>query len=133
MFQRDEYDGIRKFYTNGFQFSDEFVPERRWKSARFMPRAASRITLEIVNVGVERVQDISEEDARAEGIKCLWYNVGPTVNKFPMYPAFPEKDGGFPTAREAFEVLWDSINKKRGYGWDVNPLVWVVEFRRAEV
>lgn len=47
-----------------------------------------------------------------------------------MYPAFPEKDGGFPTAREAFEVLWDSINKKRGYGWDANPWVWVIEFRR---
>jgi len=43
-----------------------------------------------------------------------------------------ERGGGFSTAREAFEVLWDSLNAKRGYGWDVNPWVWVIEFKRVK-
>jgi len=103
-----------------------------WCPSIHMPRWASRITLEIVNVRVERLQDISDDDVSAEGIGCRWYNVGPYVNSFPMYPAFPEREGGFPTERAAFEVLWDSINAKRGFSWDMNPFVWVIEFRRVE-
>jgi hypothetical protein len=78
-----------------------------WKPSIFMPRWASRITLEIVNVRVERVQDISEEDAKAEGVTC---------------PSFINP-------RQAYYDLWDSINAERGYGWDVNPYVWVIEFK----
>lgn len=72
----------------------------------FMPRWASRINLEITDIRVERVQDITEEDAKAEGVD--WY------------PAM--------RANRLFQSLWDSINAKRGYAWDVNPWVWVVEF-----
>ena len=75
----------------------------------FMPRWASRINLEVVSVRVERVQDITEDDAMAEG-------VGRTA--------------GYMGHRMCFKTLWDSINFKRGYGWDLNPLVWVVEFKR---
>jgi hypothetical protein len=72
-----------------------------------MPRWASRITLEITEVRVERLQDISHEDAWAEGINA---------------------PGSF--AVEEYRRLWDSLNEKRGYGWDANPWVWVVAFRR---
>jgi hypothetical protein len=95
-----------------------------------MPRNRSRITVEVVNVRVERVQDISENNAKAEGIREYTAQVGKHSNPTPVFPAFPERDGGFSTARAAFEVLWDSINSKRGYGWDTNPLVWVIEFKR---
>jgi hypothetical protein len=82
----------------------------------FMPRWASRILLEVTAVRVERVQSISEEDAEKEGLKASIDNI---------------TDGYFTIpARDFFEDLWDSINAKRGDGWDANPWVWVVEFRR---
>lgn len=92
--------------------ADTDEPERiRWKPSIFMPRWASRIMLEVVSVRVERLQNISEEDAEAEGIA-------------------PWADGGY---RPAFHLLWNTINLKRGYPWSESPWVWVVEFRRVEV
>jgi hypothetical protein len=85
-----------------------------------MPRWASRITLEVTAVRVERVRDISEADAMAEGIIPQAYGFG--VEGLHM---------SLQTAREAFGCLWDSINAKRGYGWAVNPWCWVVAFRRV--
>lgn len=76
----------------------------RWRPSIFMPRWASRITLEITGVRVERIQDISEEDAQSEGVPI------------PIL----------------FISLWDEINGNRGYGWESNPWVWVVEFKRVE-
>jgi len=83
----------------------------------FMPRWASRITLEVLRVRVERLQEISYADAEAEGIDPLKTELYPHTNR------------GYKCQR-AYRVLWDSINAKRGYGWDKNPWVWVVEFRR---
>ncbi len=92
----------------------------KWKPSIFMPRWASRITLEITNVRVERLQDTSEDDARAEGVERFasgWKN----------YTDFAVV---CQTARAAFRTLWESIN---GPGsWNANPWVWVVEFRRIE-
>lgn len=89
---------------------------REWRPSIHMPRAASRITLEVTGVRVERLQEISEEDAIAEGLIV------------PMY----EQDGSGPTYQCAYRHLWDDLNTARGYGWDANPWVWVVEFRRIE-
>lgn len=90
----------------------------KWRPSIFMPRRASRITLEIVSVRVEQLNDISDEDAYAEGITEQdavdhWY------------------DGPEPGA--AFYELWDSVYEKQGYGWDSNPWVWVVEFKVKDV
>jgi len=82
-----------------------------WRPSIFMPRWASRITLEITGVGVERVQEISEEDAKAEGISA---------------PGYPD------VAHEMFAELWDTINAKRGFGWEKNPWVWVITFKALE-
>ena len=84
-----------------------------WRPSIHMPRWASRILLEVTNVRVEQVQEITVTDALKEGIA---YDLS-------------KPDGG-PFAR--FRSLWDSINAKRGYGWKENPWVWVVEFRRIE-
>jgi len=92
----------------------------RWKPSIFMPRWASRITLEITNVRVERVQDISEEDAEAEGITDAEILIGILSGN-----GSKEK----PFAR-TYADLWDSINGKK-HPWSSNPWVWVYEFRRV--
>lgn len=83
-----------------------------WRPSIHMPRWASRITLEITNIRVERVQEISEDDAIAEGLFCYHENYECALDNYPK--------------------LWDSINSKRGYGWDTNPYVWVIEFRKVK-
>lgn len=83
-----------------------------WRPSIFMPRALSRITLEITNVRVERLQEISEMDAKAEGVEAAWG---------PNNPPFGYK--------QSFEAGWDSINGKRG-SWASNPWVWVIEFKK---
>jgi hypothetical protein len=89
-----------------------------------MPRWASRITLEVTGVRVERVQDISEEDAGAEGIA----EPAPVHGKW----CDPRKGReGHWSYREPFSPLWDSINTKPGRSWEDNPWVWIVEFRRV--
>lgn len=82
----------------------------RWRPSIHMPRWASHIDLEVTGVRVERLQDISEADAMAEGVP----------------EAIPFETPGF--YRQGFHDLWESIN---GAGsWDANPWVWVVEFQR---
>jgi len=92
----------------------EIVP---WTPSIHMPRWASRIQLRITDVRVERVQDISIDDIEAEGITHPLD--GPHANQY-----WREEMGN------DFAKLWDSINAKRGYGWDSNPWVWVIEFER---
>lgn len=90
---------------------------RTWRPSIHMPRAASRITLEITGVRVERLRDISEADALAEGLT-------PTPGGW-----WSGAEGqAAPTPQGAYALLWDSIN---GPGsWGANPWVWVIEFRR---
>jgi hypothetical protein len=89
----------------------------KWKPSIHMPREAARIFLKVKDVRVERVQDISRWDVNAEG--C---------------PFRCESDDGMPEKQlKWFANLWDSLNAKRGYSWDSNPWVWVIEFERVEV
>lgn len=74
--------------------------EVKWKPSIHMPRWASRLTLTVTDVRIERVQDVSEHDAKAEGFD------------------------GHPDPVGALFLLWDSLNAARGYGWEANP--WVV-------
>lgn len=96
----------------------------QWRPSIHMPCWASRITLEIVDVRVERVQDISDSDIMDEGTKNCEYAL----------PPYCTHCGGHEHLcnRDRFRELWNSINAKRGYPWASNPWVWVVEFRRVE-
>ncbi len=95
-----------------------------WKPSIHMPRAASRILLEITNVRVERLNAISEEDATAEGVP-------PAGSLLPDYPGtFLTPKGDFATAKVAFQRLWESIYGEES--WKSNPWVWVIEFKRVE-
>lgn len=95
-----------------------------WRPSIFMPRWASRITLEVVSIRVERLQDISEQDAQAEGAQHITPSA---ILSVPM----PWERRYEPGYRLGFEKLWNSINEGRGFGWDVNPWVWVVEFKQV--
>jgi hypothetical protein len=90
--------------------SDRLV--KRYRPSIHMPRWASRLTLEVVSVRVERLQDITEADAEAEGLaRNEDFDRGPYAN-----------------AREEFAQLWNSINGKRA-PWVSNPWVWVITFK----
>jgi hypothetical protein len=94
----------------------------RWRPSIFMPRWASRITLEITDVRVERLQDISETDAKAEGARAA----DPCDHV--RLSCAEIGCGGPQDYRGGYRALWDEIN---GAGsWDANPWVWAVEFRR---
>lgn len=103
----------------------------RWRPSIHMPRKVSRLTLEVTGVRVERLQDISEADARAEGAQVV-----------PFYPddGFLLSDGWthvgddgkcvlYTSARDSFRSLWESINGAES--WASNPWVWVVSFKRV--
>lgn len=93
---------------------------RQWKSVPsiHMPRWASRITLEITAIRVERLQDISAKDAVAEGINMV---PGEGYHTEPPLP--------YPVA--TFKRLWNTINGSK-HPWESNPYVWIVEFKRVE-
>jgi hypothetical protein len=86
----------------------------KWRASIHMPRWASRIMLEITGVHVERLHDISESDAIAEGVTSAIAGV---------------KEGW--EYRFAFRDLWECINAKREFGWESNPWVWVISFARV--
>lgn len=125
-------------YQHGDRLGDLLGAKKKWKPSIHMPRAACRILLVIVSVRVQRLQDISDADATAEGIEpnwigdlnmgpngfggqgwvpdCGWRNYGNSIDGEPAY-----------TAAESYRSLWESIN---GAGsWDANPWVWVMEFK----
>lgn len=124
-----DFPEYQRFPANCFYRADESNPRTKplsgkWRPSLLMPRWACRLVLPLVSVRVERVQDITEEDAKAEGVEpVLMRGIG-------SYPEWMR-----PTMREghqkAFELLWKQI-----YGdasWDANPWVWVAEWKEIEV
>jgi hypothetical protein len=101
-----------------------------WWPSIHMPRWASRITLEVAHVSVERLQDISYEDALAEGVSDFAATfadeeknaIGETPEQTARRLEWPQRQ---------YRSLWDGLNAARGYGWNANPWVWVVDFKRA--
>ncbi|TWC17113.1 hypothetical protein FBY06_11839 [Pseudomonas sp. SJZ085] len=121
----------------------------RWRPSIHMPRWVSRILLEIIDVRVEQLRDISEEQAQAEGCfftdygkKCFhgghgWKDVGdcPAVDGHQqregwMWDKTTSHEQCLGSARHAFGNLWNKVNGPDA--WDANPWVWVVEFKRVQ-
>ena len=90
----------------------------------FMPYELARIFLKVKNVGCERVQDISDVSAFAEGVGINYTDHGTCR----IYKSYDSKAPWYYRVAESFASLWDSINAKRGYDWSTNPWVWVYEF-----
>lgn len=122
----------------------DFRSVNGWKPPQHMHLQWSRITLEITDVRVERVQEISEEDAQAEGIarliahgkdlgsyvNYLWHGeIGRTIT-VKQSDAWAYQYSGYQKARDSFSSLWNSIYKK--HPWKSNPWVWVIEFKQKK-
>jgi hypothetical protein len=109
-------DDLDEPYWYKASFEQDYSEEKRkrmvglWKPSIHMPKAAARIWLQIESVSVERLQDITEEDAVAEGVETLG-----------LYPGYDV------SSRGKFEGLWYSINGPDA--WDANPWVWVIKFK----
>lgn len=129
-------------YSYKANYPDGYVPkgvypgekaphDMKWRPCIHMPRAAARIFLRVSDVRAERVQEISETDAIAEGVSLIdaWEAAAEH-----FVPTYNNPDNHCPAADYigAYRSLWDSLNAKRGFGWDVNPWVWVYEYERME-
>ena len=107
-----------------------------FKSPIHMPRWASRILLEITDIRVERLNDISEADAVKEGIRNYNFEMEDSPDTYVGYTHLQKDDGKstlYKTPAIAFERLWDTLNAKKGYPWSSNPWVWAIEFKVIEV
>ncbi|MEA4865332.1 MAG: hypothetical protein VB088_08040 [Sphaerochaeta sp.] len=107
--------GDRLWVREAFAFpriykADSNLSDLKWKSPMFMSRLMSRLTLEITDIRVERLPDITNDDARAEGI-------------------IPEIIAGHAYYLGEFHDFWNSLNAKRGYPWESNPWVWAISFK----
>lgn len=100
--------------------------DKHWRPSTNMSRWASRLTLQIIDVRVEKLQEILYEDAVVEGIekhRLATKNYNYWINYHPNYSS------GLVHAQASFHTLWDySINKKHEHRWGANPWVWVLEF-----
>jgi hypothetical protein len=105
----------------------------RTRSPRYAPKAALYIfpRTEITDVRVERLQDISENDAKAEGVLKSQRAVSSST-AIPCYWDYLRNEPNYRCARDSFASLWESMYAKRGRGrgWDTNPMVWVIELKR---
>lgn len=122
---RDEVGGPYISHPNDDLYDAEWMGKTR--VSIHMPRLASRITLEIISVRVERLNDISDEDALAEGVSDFRALIEPecqngeTADECARRLCWPQR---------SYRQLWESIN---GPGsWDANPWVWAIEFKRIE-
>lgn len=95
---------------------------KKWKPSIHMPKKYARIWLEIIDIRIEKLQDIDAFDCIKEGIKGQKRDIE-TILFLGLIPSIIKR----------FRNLWDSINEKRGYGWDTNPEVKVIEFKIKEV
>jgi len=87
----------------------------KWKSPRYMPRKAARIFLKVKSIRIEQLQEMSNMDARSEGVNPYHYGVGGESYIKP------------------FAELWNSLNSKRGFSWESNPYVWVIKFELSRI
>lgn len=102
-----------------FYRADNSIQNILWRPSIHMPKEAARIFLRVTNVRVERLQDITADGIRNEGLSSMCVH-----------------SGDMEIAQKEFAILWDATIKKSDldrYGWDANPWVWVIEFERIEV
>lgn len=119
-------------YKASFAENEQPPGLETWHPSIHMPKEAARLFLRVTDVRVERVQDITEEQAKAEGANRCYEQIDSSENRPVTYLA--EDGKGYYIS--GFKCVWDSTVKKSDldrYGWAANPWVWVIEFERVEV
>ena len=99
----------------------------KWRSPLFMPEWAARIKIKIIDVRVERLQDISDHDAKAEGVREP--NIEFIGNKLDKYHTIMQKLGAGSHYKTGYKIIWDSLHTNDGNAWSKNPWVWVIDFK----
>jgi len=129
---RETWHPKRHNFPIGFPYEYKATSEQdltptneKWKPSIHMPREAARIFLEVTNVRVERLQDITEQDAISEGIEFKEWKNGFMVNK--GYKIYGEKATYDESPIVSYRSLWENINGPSS--WEKNPFVWVIEFK----
>lgn len=130
LYIRETWGYNRDMWLFKANYQEDEWPLFRWHPSIHMPKKAARIFLRVKDVRVARLQDMEEEDAKAEGIWKVeeW----PDTGRF-TYTAKHLFGKVWSTAIECFRWLWTSTIKPadvRKYGWDANPWVWVIEFEK---
>ncbi len=126
--ESDWHYEYRASCENPAYFSNGFMAE--WRPSIHMPKEAARLFLRVTDVWVERLQDITDEQAEAEGVRGFLLGMGESG-----YAVKADSDTFYDGPIGAFANLWDSTVKKTDrdtYGWDANPWVWVIKFERCE-
>jgi hypothetical protein len=132
--------GGQRYFDVDMKQAIYFADKGRWRPPIYMPRKVARLFLEVKDVRVERLQDITEEDVRAEGWPEFYIWCGQRMEYVgPYYDSCPhsvqEHQGRRPAFcydRSCYSASWNKLNARRGYSWEDNPWVWVIEFRRIE-
>lgn len=123
------------YFADTIEAEDYEPNEWKWKPSIYMPRIAARFLPKILSFRLERLQNISENDAKSEGVYFYGWD-DPCQNDYKNY-LYDDKgfcdDFGLPTAIDSYSSLWDLINDKpkpgkKSYPWALNPWVWVIEF-----
>lgn len=118
-------DGV--YFYKAVQYSSDTPIKFRWIGSIHMPKSACRLFTEVVSIRLERLQNISEADAIAEGIKKTWISDDPNQC---MYKNYIQDGRGSLSAVNSFHSLWQSINGPSS--WIKNPWVWVIEFEKID-
>lgn len=104
----------------------------KWRPSRFMPKKACRLFLEITGVRVERLHEITESDAVAEGINPVQsFDSGAGISERQLYENYCDYGYTELLPKDSFMSLWYKINGEES--WNANPWVWVVEFKKGEL
>lgn len=120
-------DGMHFRYKASFVENNCLNP--KWKPSIFMPKAASRLKIKVTNIRIERLQDITEEDAKAEGVEYDYtIEDGRSYVNYTKKPIDGKKIAELETARASYMSLWDSINGILSFRQ--NPWIWVIEFEK---
>lgn len=118
---------LQEFYGYKASVANSEAANEKWHPSIHMPKEAARIWLKVTNVRMERLQEITEEQAEDEGCQAYSFEYEGDV--------FGQEDIDEWTAKAIFADLWDSTLKKddvASYGWNANPWVWVIEFELCD-